>query len=134
MAEPQLAAPLRGLMILLVEDHDDARDLFQSMLEYAGATVVAASTVDEGLAYSRGMRIDVVVTDIGLRPRPGTWFVEEGRYWPRFRGVRVIAVTGRDIPPSLRAMFDAVVDKPVDADVLTTAILKAVRRSAGTAP
>jgi|ERR1051326_4064575 CheY-like chemotaxis protein len=131
MAEPQLAAPLKGLMILLVEDHDDARDLFQSMLEYAGASVIAAPSVDEALSYSRGMRIDIVVTDIGLRPRPGTWFVEEGRFWPRFRDVRVIAVTGRDIPPTLRAMFDAVVDKPVDADLLTTAIVRAVQRSAG---
>jgi CheY-like chemotaxis protein len=129
MGEAQRAAPLDGLSILLVEDHDDARDLFQSMLEYSGARVVAAPSVNEALEACRATRFDVVVTDIGMRPRPGTWFVEEGRFWPRLSGVRVVAVTGRDIPPSLRAMFDAVVDKPVDADVLTMTILKALRRS-----
>ena len=127
MGEPQRVAPLGGLTILLVEDHDDARDLFQSMLEFAGATVLAAASVDEALDHGRATTFDVIVTDIGLRPRPGTWFVEEGRFWPRFRGVRVVAVTGRDIPPSLRAMFDAVVDKPVDADVLTATIVKVLR-------
>ncbi|HYE93704.1 MAG TPA: response regulator [Terriglobales bacterium] len=128
MGEAAYVAPLRGMILLLVEDHEDARDLFQSMLEYGGAHVIAAATVDEALELTSGMRVDVVVTDIGLRPKPGTWFVEEGRHWPRLRGVPVVAVTGRDIPTSLRATFDAVVDKPVDADVLTRAILRVSRR------
>jgi len=126
MGEPALAGPLRGTCVLLVEDHEDARDLFTSMLEYAGAFVLSAASVDEALRISRGVRVDVIVTDIGLRPRPGTWFVEDGRYAPRFSGVPVIAVTGRDIPPSLRAMFEAVIDKPVDAEALTAAILRSL--------
>jgi two-component system CheB/CheR fusion protein len=127
MSEAARAAPLKGLMVLLVEDHDDARALFRSMLEYAGAFVVAVATVDDAVHESRSLRIDVVLTDIGLRRTPGTWFVEDGRL-KRYKGVPIIAVTGRDMPTSLRAMFDAVIEKPVDADTLTRTIRRVTRR------
>ena len=127
MSQTALAAPLKGLMVLLVEDHDDSRDVVRAMLEYAGAFVVAVASVDDAIHESRSLRIDVVVTDIGLRRIPGTWFVEDGRL-KRYKGVPVIAVTGRDIPTSLRAMFDAVLEKPVDADTLTRAIRRVTRR------
>lgn len=37
-------------------------------------------------------------------------------------------MTGRDIPTSLRAVFDAVIDKPVDSDVLTRTLLRVTKR------
>src|SRR5262249_40288963 len=40
---------LRGRSILVVEDHDDARELVVGVLEGAGARVLAASTVQEGI-------------------------------------------------------------------------------------
>lgn len=128
MGDAAHTAPLRGLIVLLVEDHEEARDLFQMMLEHAGAFVVPTASVDEAIEQSLKFVFDVVVTDIGLRRRPGTWFVEDGRYAPRFRGLPVVAVTGRDIPTSLRAVFDAVIDKPVDSDMLTRTLLRVTRK------
>ena len=127
MIQAAVAAPLKGLMVLLVEDHDDSREMVRTMLEYAGAFVVAVASVDDAVHESRSLRIDVVVTDIGLQRTPGTWFVEDGRL-KRYKGVPVIAVTGRDIPTSVRAMFDAVIEKPVDPDALMRAIRRVTRR------
>jgi CheY-like chemotaxis protein len=112
--------------VLLIEDHDESREMLTALLTYAGAFVMAAASVDDALDRSRGVLFDVIVTDIGLRQKPGTWFVDDGRRLPRFAGVPVIAVTGRDIPPTLRAMFDAVVEKPVDHDELIMTITRLV--------
>lgn len=121
-------APLEGLHILVVEDHEDSRDLFRLMLDYLGAFVQAVATVDEAIVHGRRFRVDVVLTDVGLRPKPGTWFVDDGRRSQTFARVPVIAVTGRDLAPTLSRMFDGVVQKPVDAQQLCDAILAAVRR------
>lgn len=120
-------APLEGLHILVVEDHEDSRDLFRLMLEYLGALVVAVATVDEALAQARRFRVDLLLTDVGLRPKSGTWFVEDGRTAPGLTRVPVVAVTGRDLAPSLHRMFDGVVHKPVDAEQLCEVILGTMR-------
>jgi CheY-like chemotaxis protein len=127
VGRPAFISPLYGVAVLLVEDHDDARDLFQSLLEYAGALVVATRSVQEAIALTRGVRVNVVVTDIGLRGEAGTWFVEYGRRHARFMGVPVIAVTGRDMAPSVRKMFDAVLEKPIDHEELVQTIARLVR-------
>jgi CheY-like chemotaxis protein len=59
--------------------------------------------------------------------------VEDGRQTPGFGRAPVVAVTGRDLAPTLHRMFDAVVQKPVDAEQLCDVILAAVRRRHGSA-
>src|SRR5262249_539648 len=46
---PVMPSGLRGRTILVVEDHEDARDLIVGILEGAGARVLAASTVREAV-------------------------------------------------------------------------------------
>lgn len=121
-------APLEGLHILVVEDHEDSRDLFRLMLEYLGAFVIAVATVDDALTQVRRFRIDVLLTDVGLRPKSGMWFVEDGRTVKGLARVPIVAVTGRDLAPSLHRMFDGVVQKPVDAEQLCDVILAATHR------
>ena len=44
-----MPARLRGIRIVLVEDHDDSRELLAFMLEQCGAEVVSASSARTGL-------------------------------------------------------------------------------------
>ena len=44
-----MPARLRGIRIVLVEDHDDSRELLALMLEQCGAEVVNASSARTGL-------------------------------------------------------------------------------------
>jgi CheY-like chemotaxis protein len=98
-----------------VEDHEDSRDLFRSMLECHGAIVITASSVDEAKRRIDVVRPRLIVTDIGLRPKPGTWLLEELRQIPRYAAIPFIAVTGRVVPPTMAAMFDGFLTKPVAA-------------------
>ena len=116
------------MLVLVVEDHPDSRDLFRSMLECQGAIVTTVSSVDEAKRTLEVLHPHVIVTDIGLRPKPGTWLLEDVRRSPRFARVPVIAVTGRHVPPSLRAMFDGFLEKPVDMDDLASMLVRVVRK------
>jgi two-component system, cell cycle response regulator DivK len=50
--------------ILLVESHDDSRDMYADHLRWCGFTVQTASTTDEALV--RAQDADVIVTEIRL--------------------------------------------------------------------
>ena len=118
--------------MLVVEDHEDSRDLFRSMLECHGAIVTTAASVDEAKRVIEVLRPRVIVTDIGLRQKPGTWLLEDLRRTPRYASIPVIAVTGREVPPSMVKMFDGFLKKPVDIDDLCALVLRFLdRRLAG---
>jgi CheY-like chemotaxis protein len=54
--------PARSAVVLLVESHDDSRDMYADYLRQCGFTVRTAGTTDEGLM--RASDADVIVTEI----------------------------------------------------------------------
>ena len=57
---------LLGLTILVIEDDQDARDLFQRLLESHRARVVVAASAPEALNRLQTERPDLIICDIGL--------------------------------------------------------------------
>src|SRR5262245_23464824 len=70
---------LGGRTILVVEDHDDARELIAGVLEQAGGQVIAASTTRDALARVRAVRPDLLVADLGLPGEDGFALLEQFR-------------------------------------------------------
>ena len=58
--------------ILVVEDNDENRDIFRTILEYGGFGVSVAEDGEEGLEAIRQRRPALVILDIGL-PRMDGW-------------------------------------------------------------
>ena len=58
--------------ILVVEDNDENRDIFRTILEYGGFGVSVAEDGEEGLEAIRERRPALVILDIGL-PRMDGW-------------------------------------------------------------
>ena len=117
---------LVGIRVLVVEDHDDSRDLLEQVLHHAGAQVVAARSADEALP-SLG-EVDVVVTDIAMPGHDGFWLLHEVRR--RRQPMPVIAVSGySDLQEqALReAAFARVLRKPIDPWVLCREVAAVVR-------
>jgi CheY-like chemotaxis protein len=54
--------PARSAVVLLVESHDDSRDMYADYLSECGFTVRTAGTADEGLMHAS--HADVIVTEI----------------------------------------------------------------------
>lgn len=58
--------------ILVVEDNEENRDIFRTILEYGGYTVSVAEDGEQGLAAIEELKPALVILDIGL-PRMDGW-------------------------------------------------------------
>ena len=130
-SSPSTTAPaLRGRTILVVEDHDDARDLIASVLDRAGGRVLAASTTAEGLAHARRERPDVLLADLGLPGEDGYALLT--RFRAIYPDVPAIALTAyaraTDRRRALAAGFAHHVIKPVDPNQLVDLIVKVIEQ------
>ena len=117
--------PLHGIRILLVEDHDDTRDMLDQFLSLAGARVMAAPTALDAVPLV--VMCDVVVTDLAMSGRDGRWLLDQvkGGSHP----VPVIALTAYSADYDLNeASFARVLTKPIDPADLSTTILSVLGR------
>src|SRR3982750_3109746 len=63
-SSPARRLDLRGLLILVVEDHDDSRDMLRQMVEAFGATVMTARDGREAMSLVSQGRPDLVLLDL----------------------------------------------------------------------
>src|SRR5215470_18586224 len=93
MARPDDATgSLVGIHVLVVEDHDDSRDLWERVLRYAGALVTGAISARQALDLLKTVRPDVVLTDLSMPEEDGVWLAEALR--ARDERMPIIAVSG----------------------------------------
>ena len=117
-----------GRSILIIEDHDDAREALRALLELEGHQVAAAASGPHGVEMARRQTPDIALVDIGLPEVDG---YEVARRLHALGPARpyLIALTGYGQPEDVRrareAGFDTHLLKPVDPDALTK-VLSAV--------
>jgi CheY-like chemotaxis protein len=108
----------RPRRILLVEDHDDAREMLRVLLERDGHRVFAAATGDDGVALASASAPDLALIDVGLPGIDGYEVARRIRESGRLR-IPLIALTGYGQPDDRRRAEDAGFDfhlvKPIDA-------------------
>jgi CheY-like chemotaxis protein len=120
-----------ALSILLIEDHDDAREAMRALLELEGHAVEAAADGIHGIELARQKNPDVALIDIGL---PGMDGYEVARRIRALGGPRpfLVALTGygqpEDRQQAAEAGFDAHLVKPVDPPDLTRVLASVPRR------
>ncbi len=126
---PDAATPARreGLRLLLVEDHDDTREILARLLGRRGYDVDAARNAQEARSLSNGKTFDLVVSDISLPDATGYKLLEELR---ARHGLCGIAMSGfgsdADLARSKVAGFLEHLVKPIDAGALDAAIQRVV--------
>jgi CheY-like chemotaxis protein len=117
--EPEFPSDLlAGLHVLVVDDSAEARDLFRTILEYAGALVTVASDAKHALAVCQHVVPDVLVADIVMPDHDGFWLLEQLRAMElHAAAIPAVAVSGRTERPDRRfaaAGFAAHMQKPID--------------------
>jgi CheY-like chemotaxis protein len=124
---PQVRRPphLHGLRLLLVEDHDDARELLAHALRGAGAIVTEADSVAGAVDALRRDEFSVLVSDIAMPGQDGYDLIRWVRSIdaPRtMRTIPAVAVTAFSAPEdrakALAAGFAEHVPKPVEMSML----------------
>jgi signal transduction histidine kinase/integral membrane sensor domain MASE1/CheY-like chemotaxis protein len=121
-ANPAAPSGLRRLRILIVEDHEDAREGLQLLLATMGHSVMVASDGVEGLDAVRGSRPEIAIIDIGLPGLDGYALARAVRSDPALDGVRLVALTGysghENRQQAIEAGFQVHLVKPVDPKAL----------------
>jgi signal transduction histidine kinase/CheY-like chemotaxis protein len=125
----------RTYRVLVVEDHEDAREGLRVLLGLEGHTVQVAADGIEGLKLLRAWRPDVALVDVGLPGLDGYAFARAVHAEPEIREIPLVAVTGYGQPEDRRrtaeAGFRAHLVKPVYQDVLLSTLRSVAERDQG---
>ena len=128
MADGASSGLLRGTTVLVIEDHDDSRELLVNVLEAAGARAFSAAAAAEALALAAVEKPDVLVVDIGLPGEDGYALLARLRGLEALAGrfVPAVAVTAyaraSDREQALAAGFAQHMAKPVDPHQLVEVV------------
>ena len=123
-----VAHPIDGVRVLLVEDEDDTREAYATILAELGAKVRAEPSAAAALAAIEEFRPQVILSDIAMPGEDGFTFIEKVRSLGAERGGKVPAAaitalaTDEDRERAMRAGFQIHVAKPIDATRLAAVV------------
>ncbi len=110
------------MRILLVEDHEDSRDILANLLARCGHDVNTAGSVQDAIDLMNAFEFEGLICDIGLPDGNGLDLAAEARRRQEWK--RIVALTGRERDDEkergLAAGFDAFLSKPFDLHELRT--------------
>ncbi|MHC5614334.1 MAG: hybrid sensor histidine kinase/response regulator [Nostoc sp.] len=121
---------LADVRVLVVEDDDDSRDFITFVLEQDGAFVIAVSSAFEALQTLAEVKLDVLVSDIGMPDMDGYMLIHQVRTWTAEQGgeIPAIALTAfarnDDQQEALKAGFQLHLSKPLNPEELIAAIVQ----------
>lgn len=124
--EPEVS--LDGMLILVVDDEEDTRQLLVQSLTFYGATVVTADSAANAFEQLQEKSPDLMVSDIGMPDEDGYSLIRRIRALPdkQFRDIPAIALTAftraQDRMKALTSGYQNHVAKPVEPDELATVI------------
>lgn len=123
---------LTGLSILVVEDDDDSRFYFTTVLEADGATVVPVPSAAAALKVLSELQPDVLISDIGMPGEDGYILIRKIRALKPDNGGRVLAIAltaygdRESCVHALESGFHTHVSKPVDPEELVEIVANLV--------
>jgi two-component system CheB/CheR fusion protein len=114
--------PLRGVKILVVEDHPDNLELSRQMLTLLGAAVTVAADGSEALGKVAEECPDLILCDLVMPVMDGYEMAQRVRGMPEYAHVRLIALTAlRDSAAWFKTWsvgYDAHLEKPLTFEKL----------------
>ena len=126
---------LEGLLVLVVEDDRDTREVVALLLEQAGASVTATASSGKALAALERMRPHILIIDIGLPDEDGYALIRKARALLDERGEKIPAValtaysSEEDRSKALAAGFEIHMVKPPGPRQLIEVVASLARRT-----
>jgi CheY-like chemotaxis protein len=119
-------------VVLIVDDHEDTRELYSQFLDAVGFGVIEATTCAEALAKARIAGIDAIVLDRRLPDGDGMDVCRTLRSDPKTRALPIIVLSGREKQDDIEA--DLYLLKPVVPDVLVSELERLIARDDSAQP
>ncbi len=126
--EPDKELHLSGMLILVVDDEEDTRQLLVQSLTFYGATVITADSARQAFIEIVDKNPDVMVSDIGMPDEDGYSLIRRIRALPdkQHNAIPAVALTAftraQDRMRALTSGYQNHVSKPVEPDELATVI------------
>lgn len=118
--------------VLLIEDHDEMRDLISFNLEQEGFEVIASENANEGLIHIDESNVDIILLDLMLPGLKGMQFLQILRRHDKYSEIPVIIISAKnaenDVVAGLEAGADDYLTKPFSMKVLAAKINAILRR------
>jgi len=120
----------RDLVVLVVEDVDDTRELMRLALEERGYRVLEAENGEQAVEVALAEHPDVILMDLSLPVLDGLEATERIRQHKEFSTTPIVAVTAHqetDLRADAQASgFTAYVTKPIDFNWLNELLTELV--------
>ena len=125
---------MKGTRILLVDDFEDARDMYTTYLQFEGFEVLTASTAVEALRIATSESPDLILMDAGLPGMTGWDAIVALKNDESTKSIPVLMLTGHVLKESqdraAQAGADGFIPKPCLPDELTREIRHALESRA----
>jgi len=92
--------------ILLVEDEKMMAEMYKEKFEREGFEVVLALTAEEGLEIAKSEKPDLIILDILLPKKNGTFFLAEMKKDPEIAKIPVVALSNYEHPETKKLVFE----------------------------
>jgi CheY-like chemotaxis protein len=113
-------------LVLVVEDYQDAREMYAAYLQFSGYGVAEAANGIEAVEKTQELLPDIVLMDLALPRMDGWEATRRLKADPRTRHIPVVALTGHALAGhaegAREAGCDAFVTKPCLPDALVAEI------------
>jgi two-component system phosphate regulon response regulator PhoB len=120
-------------LVLVVDDHDDTRELYVQSLVVFGFEAIAAADCEQACRQAWDFHPDIVVTELAMRGADGWQLIHDLKREARTREIPVVLLTGH-AAPSLRERAEdegcaAFFVKPCLPDELATGLRHVLERA-----
>ena len=130
--ELEAADSLRSMVVIVVDDDPDCRNMMATVLDLHGAHVLSAPGAQLALHLLARHGADAIVTDLMMPGEDGYWLLHQARNIGG-QTVAVICVSGAATTTGevLGAGFDGFLRKPIDPDELVRLVAETARLRRG---
>ncbi len=117
-----------GKTVLLVEDNEDNRIVYSTILQHFGYRVTEALNGEEGIAKARAEKPDLILMDISIPIIDGWEATQVLKRDPETKGIPIIALTAHalasDREKAMEVGCDSYLAKPCEPKTVVSEVQK----------
>jgi CheY-like chemotaxis protein len=125
-------------LVLVVEDYQDAREMYAAYLQFSGYRVAEAANGLEAIDKTRELMPDIILMDLALPKLDGWQATQRLKADPETKHIPIVALTGHALAghaeSARQAGCDSFVTKPCLPDALVAEIQRMLSVTRSEAP
>ena len=121
-----------GKTVLLVEDNEDNRIIYSTILQHFGYRVMEALNGEEGIAKARAEKPDLILMDISIPVIDGWEATQVLKRDPETRSIPIVALTAHalvsDREKAMEVGCDSYLAKPCEPKAVVSEVARFIGR------